>query len=228
MARTGARWIGKAVAASAGLMLALAGCSGDPTTSGPVVTPTPGSPGFVFVSALYYAERADASPEQIAALQEAIRTGELSYETVTDLVEQTFACFEESGIEYQRRDPEELGPGFLAPAYTHAGFASGMTNDQALAVADFCIDTYSNFAVGAYRNGPASWDARDARLREELPQIVECLTSNGVTASTDDTLDEIRLKVADLLRQTTDASNGEGAVACSWDYSTQDQSAPQS
>jgi|GEM_PF-6585232 len=202
----------------AGAAMLLAGCSAfdraaDQASPGAL---DPSSEN-VFHEQLYWAEQGEASEKQLAALEEAARTGDMSFETVSELVEDAFACLEEVGIGYVRKDPERVGPSYLIPSYAVHGTAPGMTAEQAEALGNECLEKNSYYAEGAYQLAPRAVSARDDLIRAQLPQIVECLNDNGVAATEEETLDELTVKVIDLLRVTSEATNGEGAVACSWD-----------
>lgn len=194
------------------LSAAIAGCSSPPATpSVSVVDET-----SVFYEQYKAAIAAEASEEQVAVLKTASETETLEFDTVNELVEQSLACIEDAGIGVVRKAPEELGPDYLIPSYAIAATASGMSEAQADALSNECITKHSYFAELARQLSPHAVDARDDRLREQLPAIIECLNSNGVAATADETPDEIRAKVLDLLMKTHESG---ADVMCYDDFS---------
>jgi len=194
--------------------LTAAGCS---ETSG---TPSPSIIDVDTTSVFYQQYRlailAEASEEQIAVLKTASETEALDYADVNALVEQALACVEDAGLSVVRSSPEELGPDYLIPRYSTGATAPGMSDAQAAAVSNACIDKHSYFAEVALQTSPQAVDARDNRLRAQLTAIIECLNSNGVTATADETPDEIRQKVTDLLVKTHEVGTD---VMCYDDFS---------
>ncbi|MGC4175157.1 hypothetical protein [Demequina sp.] len=173
----------------------------------------------VFYQQYKAAEYYEASDEQIAVLKKAAETNTLEFSAVGELVEQALACIEDKGIAVIRQAPEELGENYLIPRYSIAVSAPGMTDAQADLLSNECIDQYSYYAEAALQMSPQATDARDARLVAELPTIIDCLAQNGVAATEDETPDEIRIKVRDLLVETNEA----GAAVMCYDDFTPDQ-----
>lgn len=140
-----------------------------------------------------------AGPEQVAALERAIENDGMSFEEIAELTRSTFDCFTEAGIGYTEGEPYELGIGYLVPDYSWAAEMPGKTLDEVEELGDACIDRYSYWASMAYQDVNVVGEARDARLRRDFAQVVECLRDNGVDVPDDATLDEVRQAVADLI-----------------------------
>jgi hypothetical protein len=172
----------------------------------------------VFYQQYKAAEYYEASDKQIAVLKRAAIDNALDFGAVNELVEQALACIEDKGITVLRQAPEELGENYLIPRYSISVSAPGMSDAQADLLSNDCIDKYSYYAEAALQMSPQATDARDARLVAQLPAIIDCLAQNGVTATEDETPDEIRTKVRDLLVKTNQAG---AAVMCYDDFTPQ-------
>lgn len=149
----------------------------------------------VFAHYLAQARTSNASEAQIDALALSAETGEMSYETVNALVEDTFQCFESAGIWYVRNPDWERVPGFFIP-----DFGIG----EPIEVADACLWRYSQYALLAYQQQPDYIELRDAALEADREQVLECLREHGVLIDDDVTTDELRLAVQELLFATPD------------------------
>lgn len=184
------------------LALVLALCTGCSTPSPETPSPSAVDETSVFYQQYKLAVAAEASEDQIAVLKAASETETLEFDAVSDLVEASLACIEDAGIGVVRKAPEELGPEYLIPSYSIHSTATGMSEAQADALSNECLTRHSYFAEGALQQAPQAIAARDERLRAHLPEIIECLNSNGVAATADETPDEIRAKVIDLIVKT--------------------------
>ena len=190
------------VLVAAGLLVALAACAG-PATS-PVASIEP------FATSLQDASDADASRAQIDALRESSHTGEMSFETISTLVDATLECFADAGLSFRREEPIEVAPGFLLPFYGVGDTTTGDGSASALATA--CEHQHSYFAFVAYQNQSGVQTALDAALLEELPEVRACLADNGFDLPADATPDEVRQAVWQVAAETDDAGS---VVLCS-------------
>lgn len=188
----------------------LAGCSGGDAGSSP--SPEPAENSRYFATYLDEATTYGADQQQIDVLADAVSTGVLTFESVMELTRKTFACFTEHGIEYTENDPHELGIGYFMPSYSFSAQAPGLTLDETTEAADECINGYSYWASIALQDSRVIGEARDARMRRDLPTILECLRDNGVSLPDEATLDEIRTAVGSLAM--------EGAASCYDDWQT--------
>ena len=191
----------------------LAGCS---TGSGPTARPSKSSENSRYY-ATYLAEATSnhASARQIEVLKEAVRTGDLTFETVNELTRITFDCFAQNGISYDKLEPIELGIGYYMPNYAIGAESAGRTEKETTAVADQCINTESYWASMAQQDIRMVGQARDARMRRDLPNILACLKKNGVAMADDAALDEIRRAVKDLA-----LGNDASGAKCYDDFQT--------
>lgn len=193
----------------AAFVVGLGACASTDSGPGPEATVA-----AVYSELIEQAEAGGAGDAQLEALREAERTGELSFETVNGLVQESLDCMAGAGISSEWWEPSEPVPGYKAPAYSFSATADGMTEDQTLAIADGCLYEHSYWAEMGRRDPRAFREEFDEQLREELPRVLECLTEHGVEVDDDATLDEIRQASAELSIETIEATDGEGEVAC--------------
>jgi hypothetical protein len=154
----------------------------------------------VFTSALMLARatRPAVSDVQINALEKAAKSGQMSYEEISALLEDTFKCFDESGVDYRRLPDSEQVSGFKVPMYSYA---------EPVAIALACITKYNSFAWDAYQSQPKVGELRDVALKAEIPRVLACLRDHGVSIDDDATLDELRRASATLLSATSTGSS---------------------
>jgi hypothetical protein len=164
------------------LVAATTACSASKTTS--TASPTAAA-ASVFTEALAKARTADpaVSDAQLMALEKAAKTGEMSYEEVRALLEDTFTCFESAGVLYVRTSDSEQLPGFKVPTYSFG---------EPVAAADACQSNWSEFAYAAYQSQPKVAELRDAALEAERPQVLACIRAHGGAIEDNATHDEMR------------------------------------
>lgn len=165
----------------------------------------------VFAQIYRDAQEYGASESQLDALTQADLVGDLSYETLALLIDDTFTCLDEAGIPYLPVVPLELVPGFSIPSYS-VGSSTELGPDTSFAIAQQCQSTYSEFAERAYQMQPRAQALRDNALESELPQVLECLKANGVDLDPEATLDEVRYAVSQVAYDTSLVGS---AVVCS-------------
>lgn len=154
----------------------------------------------LFRDVLESATEAGAAPAQLAVLDDAASTGQLTYSALEPLLQSTFACFEDNGLSYQVLEPDETVSGFPYPRYG-VGVdqrTSGLSDEQGELIALDCSTVNLDFALEAYGSQPAAQEALDSQLQRDLPGIEACLEPYGVTVPEDATPDEIRRIVVDL------------------------------
>lgn len=178
----------------------LTGCTSDAQPTAP--TPSSLASSVIALHLEEAVESGRSGDEQIAVLERGVQTGRISYEDLTELTRATFDCFTESGIDYIENDPEEIGAGYYLPSYSWAAQIPGRTDDEVQALGDACIDRYSYWVSAAYQHDLVAGEARDARMRRDLPTVMECLRENGVDVPDDATLDEVRQHVRELVQAT--------------------------
>lgn len=165
----------------------------------------------LFNGALQRATDAGADSAQLAVLEDAASSGQLSYSALEPLLQSTFACFEANGLSYQALETDETVPGFPYPRYG-VGVdqrTSSLSDEQGESIALECSTVHLDFALEAYGSQPAAQEALDLQLQRDLPAIEECLKPYGVTVPDDATPDEIRRIVVDLyFERTTETDEG--------------------
>lgn len=193
------------------VLIAVAGCAG--ATDRVPSSAAAASWGTRIDAILADAREGGAGERQLEVLREARRTGSLSYDTTVDLVRDTFGCFEASGIGYEEQPAEERAPGWKVVRYSFRAEAPGLSESHVKTLADACMAEHSMYAEFVLQDVGLHQDARDRRMRAELPTILACLAENGVRMDADATLDEIRRATLELLNATADLTE---PAAC-WD-----------
>jgi hypothetical protein len=163
------------------VLAATTACSASKTTSTALPTAAAAS---VFTEALAKARAADpaVSVAQLKALEKAAKSGEMPYEEISALLDDTFTCFDDSGVAYQRLPDEEQIPGFKVPS-----FGVG----EPVAVADGCLGKFSQYAENAYQTQPKAAELRVAAFQAERTQVLACLRKKGAILDDNATYDEM-------------------------------------
>lgn len=187
------------------LVTATAACSAPKPSPSPTASYASPPAESVFTEALAEARAAKpaVSDAQIRALEKSAKSGEMSYEDVNALLQDTFKCFDDAGVKYILQPDSEKVPGFKVPQY---GIAAG-----GIEVGDACQNRFSEFAFEGYQRQPRAVELRDKALEADRPSVLSCLRAHGVTIDDAATLDEIRRAVGDLFVATSD---GPDAVMC--------------
>lgn len=186
----------------------LVGCSAGASPAEPSATSDP-----IFAEHLAQAEAGAAGERQVEVLREAARTGELTFEAVNDLVQESFECMAAAGIGHEEWEPYEVVPGYRWPAYSWQTTVAGMSDEQATTIGDACLYEHSYYAEMALQDRRNYAHLLDAQMRRDMPEILACLEENGVRMDSDATLDEIRQAAIELGGETTAVSE-EDAVWC--------------
>ncbi len=183
------------------LLLLASGC-GEPDEPGP--SPSGDQQAMAVMGEyLEMAQAGGGGQHQIEVLEEAARTGALTYDDVVVLVQETFSCMDEAGIGHALHPAWERVPGWRVIAYSFDAEVPGLTEDQVSALAEECMDRHSKYAEFALHDTRLVQELRDNYMREQLPTILTCLEDNGVTIEPEATLDEIRRAVFDLMVATS-------------------------
>lgn len=175
--------------------------------SSPTRAPSPtAAPVSVFTEGLAKARAATpaASDAQIKALAKAAKSGEMSYEEVSALLEDTFTCFDNAGVDYRRLPDSQQIPGFKVPQYSYA---------EPVAVGVGCLNRFSQYAEGAYQTQPKAAELRAAAFAAERPEVLACLRKKGAVLEDNATYDEMALARDSLLRKAI--KDGTEWVDCS-------------
>jgi hypothetical protein len=128
------------------------------------------------------AEANGASELQVATLEEAAATGELTTAMVTNLYEPLFECFATLGGHGEVFGTVEVAPGVVVPDYRIAfedsvSEAGGQELDTAVTQ---CQTTHAEFVWQALFLQPKAIEAREREALNVLPQVEECLAEVGV------------------------------------------------
>jgi len=143
-----------------------------------------------------------------------VRGEEISYSQLASLLPDLRNCLEDAGLAFIDAGASENASGLLLPDYSYGDATAALGAEQLAAVGNACEQTHFSFALDAYVNQPSSRALADARVREQLPHILACLSENGVSVEPDAPLDEIRMAVLALRAETAEATDGEGTVMC--------------
>lgn len=138
------------------------------------------------------ARAAGASEEQIAILEEARRTGEISFEVYNEAVDRALRCIRETGtnpfdggvIEHEGVQMRSYGVPEDAEAAHQAEPRPGWTVHQ-------CVAEHSFWVESAYQRQPSSVEAMEAYFDQYRDAIVACLTEHGVDVDPDGSREEI-------------------------------------
>jgi hypothetical protein len=181
------------VTAAAALMV-LAGCTvahpGHPgADNGPAVDR--GAPWFASIQTdINDAKADDSSPEQIEALQNAWRTGELTFEAYSAAVDRALRCVREAGFRVFE-DQVSVYQGLKMRLYS----VQSRPDAQEPAV-EACIKRHSYYIERAYQLQPASLEARERHFAQYRDALLDCLAGAGVAVDRQMTMDEILRSVS--------------------------------
>jgi len=118
------------------------------------------------------------SERQRGILEESRRTGEIPLDDYQAVTDDALECMRDAGIPVTG-PTLELDRGIPFISYTH-GTPSGMTSDQALELADGCLDMYSLAVQMLWDSVPANIELREAEFAKVKPGILGCLADQGV------------------------------------------------
>jgi hypothetical protein len=194
---------------AATILVAASGCGvASPVEESPEPIP------MAFEDALNQAIDYGASDRQIEVLEVAVETGVLTYDQISALMPDLYTCFDDLGIPYVEYPPYEKYPqsGFLVPNYLVGDDGSRTASEWQAAVTG-CQMTTVEYAYRLYQTQPLAVEARDLGLTQELPEVLACLSENGIDLPPEATLDEIRGAALDLLVETSE-DDLPGEVQC--------------
>lgn len=158
----------------AGLVLAACGALAACSASAPAASPT----STELADELAQARAQGAAPEQIAVLEEASRTGEVTIEQLRELNELQRDCFSDSGFSVFSNGSHELvdGSGWWLEDYGILQ-TDGASDDAIGAVLYDCGMKYLAFAQGAFMAQPRAVELQYARF--DTPRVRDCLIGRG-------------------------------------------------
>lgn len=148
------------------------------------------------------AQAGNANQDQLAILERAVGVGVVTLEDVSQAVDATIGCLEEAGLRVTRSN-ETLPTGLVLPTYSY-GAGEGQDDAIAQSLARQCMEENSAYVEKAYQLQPSSRALYDAKFTAARPQIIECLSENGVVVDPDATNDEIATLANELAFGMTD------------------------
>ncbi|WNM24696.1 hypothetical protein [Demequina capsici] len=123
---------------------------------------------------------------------DALADGSVTFDEYEQAIRATITCMRDAGIEVDDDQVDYHRP-FPEIPYTFAGEVEGVLDgDQTLAVADGCIETYSQYVDMAYQTDAAAQEAIDAYFVQVRDEFIACLEDQGQTVDPDATDDELR------------------------------------
>lgn len=176
--------------------------------------PTSGSPTAAYVEFfLDQPEAEDMAQDHRQALIAAAEADELTYDTLRELISDTFDCFEENGIS-ARFTADDTSHGIPVPTYTFSEI-DGLTTDESLAIADSCIARHSGAAEMIYVWQPVSAAAIHAEWEANMkPFMVTCLRGEGITVDDSATREEIDTLAFELWTNATSEGEAPSGPNC--------------
>lgn len=147
------------------------------------------------------------SPEASEILHRAIDHGVLTQSDVRESVELTLACFDKSGIPYERVETTD----FLGLPYEDFVFSAPAGVDDSdqswLPVADACQDANSLYVTAIYKNQPTSVAATEEWfVATRRDNALACLEDRGLAISAGDSFDTFLQDAKKLLDETGDST----------------------
>ena len=124
-----------------------------------------------------------ASSTQLAILDAARESCDVTFKDLDRATQDTFACFEAAGIDYSRSVSDGLDATITYSFSPPNGDPS---------VADSCILKYSQFVEMAWNSRPAALEADDAVVLAHRNELVACLRKRGAEVEDDATASELR------------------------------------
>lgn len=127
------------------------------------------------------AEAQGADQTQIAALADS----EVSFQEYEAAVERSLACLRNEGLPVRELGIDE-SRGFPVLDYAYSTEVAGLSEDEALAIADNCFDMFSSFVARAYQvHSVEAVEARDERWQRFKGPLIDCLEPTAEMVSPD-------------------------------------------
>lgn len=169
-----------------------AGCSND--------TPAPAPNQAIFAEALAEAQDEGSGPEQIAALEAAKATGELTVEAAREAARRTITCLAEAGVKAEPADLPLTG-GVTAPGYRVA--LQGADLDAATSASiRSCEERESWWINQVFQTQPVSLQKNADFANQQEDVLRACLEDKGVTTDPDATGVDLANRAAELRKET--------------------------
>jgi hypothetical protein len=163
------------------LALVIAGCASVATS--PTAAVFEGSFEYWIQTAIRSATSGHASDEQIAILNEAANSGELSPALEEQATQNFFGCLDLNGIEYAAQTPVETN------GVTEFPFVVYGTDTS---IAESCREAELTYVELAYHMQPTAYAAREAEQARNKPILIACLREHGTTIDDDATVSDVQ------------------------------------
>ena len=156
------------------------------------------------------AAEADASPAQLAVLERAVATQQVTFDDVSAAVDALAACVEAAGFALTR-DDRVAASGLREVSYAVTG-GDPAAPDEGQRILDSCRLQHSEFVEEAYLSQPSSVALLDAHIAEVRPEIVACLRDAGREVDDEATFSELIAMSGEVLTGLT-AEQREAATS---------------
>lgn len=148
-------------------------------------------------AAIEQAKAEGASPAQIAILEEARRTGELSWEAYSASVDSFLRCVREAGLRVDI-DEVDVHQGLMRRIY---GVEVGENLEHEPTV-QACSAKHSRAVERLWQIQPASVEAQERQFKQIRDAVVECLTREGVTVNPEWTKEDLEVEAVAVMERT--------------------------
>ncbi len=180
----------------------LAGCSGDPAGSAQPADALERDFHEAVVRAQAEAEAGGADEAQLAILDEALTTNEITLDDEQQAVHDFGDCLDRAGFALADLQVIDDG-GFKILDY------KVMAGDEDTTLMDACEAKTFRWVDRLYQTQPAATRARDAHFAEELPGLIDCLREGGIAVDDDSPADEVKQAMLASIRELgSDPENG--------------------
>jgi hypothetical protein len=182
-------------------LVVLAGCAAPrPSFSGPLDEEPPFSERAQ--QGLDDARASGASEEQLAILQGAVDTGEITFADASEAVLAFVECVNNAGGSAQY-EVDDRGA-FPVPGYSVYVGEDGDADTGVVGECDKREDLWVNLL---YQTQPNAIDAHNADFDKKSPALIACLIENGVAIEDDATRDELQRAGIDLLVSSNESGD---------------------
>lgn len=159
----------------------VASCGSDGSGTGSQPEPAVGSDDDPIAGLALAAEEHGADQTQITALSDS----EVSFQEYEAAVERSLACLRNEGLPVRELGINE-SRGFPELNYAYSTEVAGLSEDEALAIADGCFERFSSFVEQAYQIYSAeAVEARDERWLRVKGPLIDCLEPTTESVSPD-------------------------------------------
>lgn len=158
------------------------------------------------------AKEGEATPEQIAILEEAQQTGEVSFDVYSAAVDRALRCIRETGGQVDDRGAKERNGVPMRSYSVEASAEAANPAEVAGMSVHRCLAEHSSWVEMVYQGQSSTVEAEDAHWEQFREPVVECLREQGIEIDVNAPIAEIR-DVANLAY-----INGEAEVSCAAEF----------